>query len=100
MDQETMWLAKGTELGSMFDHISVSRSGKNMESILCVHPQGPVTTVCFIFKDCKTGVPTKTCTYCIQSSMIHGIKKAETTIVRRQVKDKQMVPSIQLGIHL
>lgn len=99
MDQETMWLAKGTELGSMFDHISVSRSRKNMESILCVHPQGPVTTVCFIFQRIANRRSNKNLYVCIQSSMIHGKPKGgNNPIVRRQVKDKQNVVHPYSGI--
>ena len=83
----------------MFDRISVSRSRKNMESILCVSPQGPVTTVCFIFQRIANRRSNKNLYTCIHSSMIHGKPKGRNnTIVRRQVKDKQNVVHPYSGI--
>ena len=86
-------------MGSMFDYISVSRSRKNMESILCVYPQGPVTTVCFIFQRIANRRSDKNSYMDIHSSMIHSKPKGGSNpIVRRQVKDKQNVVHPYSGI--
>ena len=70
-----------------------------MESILCVSPQGPVTTVCFIFQRIANRRSNKNLYTCIHSSMIHGKPKGRNNpIVRRQVKDKQNVVHPYSGI--